>query len=185
MYGLESSSRFLKAVRAITNTVSTISDEEIVKCYRRFLQKLESYFRSKSIKQFDSIAIIKLILVTDVLYHKVEVIVHCICTASVKVSVESVVETLVSRYEQHFDSSRQLTEDHALEEMQIAENGPLLQHADSLLDRSMNNYWKSNNERGQWHFIRRTEDIRSYTGGSSKVLGKMLDDKSKLPFMDM
>ena len=58
VYGLESSSRFLKAVRAITNTVSTISDEEIVKCYRRFLQKLDSYFRSKSIKQFDSIAII-------------------------------------------------------------------------------------------------------------------------------
>ena len=68
-------------------------------------------------------------------------------------AVESVVEILVSRYEQHFDSSRQITEDHALEEMQIAENGPLLQHADSLLDRAMNNYWKSNSERGQWHFI--------------------------------
>ena len=100
-------------------------------------------------------------------------------------SVESVVETLVSRYEQHFNSSRQFSEDHALEEMQISENGPLLQHADPPLDRAMNKYWKNNNERGQWHFIRRTEDIRSYTGGLSKALGKMLDEKSKLPFMDI
>ena len=110
---------------------------------------------------------------------------HCICTAAVKVSVESVVETLVSRYEQHFDSSRQLSEDHNLEAMQISENGLLLQHADVLLDRAMTEYWKDNNDRGQWHFIRRTEDIRSYTGGSSKVLGKMLDEKSKLPSMDI
>ena len=87
--------------------------------------------------------------------------------SSSKVSVEIVVETHVSRYEQHFDSSRQLSEDHAVEEMQIAENGPLLQRADPLLDRAMNKYWKSNNEKGQWHFIRRTEDVRSYTGGSS------------------
>ena len=64
------------------------------------------------------------------MYNDVELIVHCICVASVKISVESVVESLVSRYENHFTSSRQRTEEHALEEMIIAENGPLLQHTD-------------------------------------------------------
>ena len=136
-------------------------------------------------KKLNSMAIIKLILTNDVLYQDVEVIVHCICTAAVKVSVESVIETILSRYEEHFDSSRQLTEEHALEEMQIAESGPFLQHADTLLDRAMTKYWRSKNDQGHWHFIRKTDDIRQYTGGSSKVLGKMFDEKSKLPFMDV
>ena len=80
-------------------------------------------------------------------------------------------ESLVSRYEKHFHSSRQLTEEHALEEMEIAENGPLLQHAAPLLERTMNSYWKG----GEWNFVRRTSDIRSYTRGSSKVIGKLLE----------
>ena len=51
---------------------------------------------------------------------------NSILAASVKVSVESVVESLVSKYEKHFDSSRQPSEDHAVDEMIIYENGPLL-----------------------------------------------------------
>ena len=70
--------------------------------------------------------------------------------------------------------------------MSIAENGPLLQHADVLLERAMNKYWKkSGNAKGEWHFLRRSDDIRSYIGGCGKVLGKMFDEKSKLPFMDL
>ena len=55
---------------------------------------------------------------------------------------ESVVESLVSRYEKHFDSSRQPTEQHSLDEMIIAENRPLLHHADEILERAMNRYWR-------------------------------------------
>ena len=44
----------------------------------------------------------------------------------------------------------------------------------------MNQYWKENSATGKWHFIRNTEYIRTYTGGASKVLGKLLDKKSKL-----
>ena len=36
---------------------------------------------------------------------------------------------------------------------------------------------------GKWHFLRHTEDIRSYTGGASKVVGKLVQQKSKLSFM--
>ena len=56
----------------------------------------------------------------------------------VKFSVNNVVETLVSRYEKHFDSSRQPTKQHSLDEMVIAENGPLLSHADEILEKAMN-----------------------------------------------
>ena len=101
--------------------------------------------------------------------------------ASVKISVESVVEILASRYENHFTSSRQGTEEHAPEEMIIAENGPLLQHADSIPEKAMENYWKSRGKDCEWHFIRRSKNIRSYTGDSSKVVGRMFDNISKLP----
>ena len=36
----------------------------------------------------------------------------------------------------------QLEEDNAEEEMEIADNGPLLQNADIILEKSMNAYWK-------------------------------------------
>lgn len=98
-------------------------------------------------------------------------------------SVESVVESLVSRYEHHFNSSRQPLEDNALNEMIIAENGPLLHHADIILEKSMDKYWDEHSTNGKWHFMRETADIRSYTGGASKVVGKLLEEKSKLSFM--
>ena len=74
------------------------------------------------------------------LFRNVKVIIHLICVACAKVSVESVVESLVSRYEKHFDSSRQPTEQKSLDEMIIAENGPLLHYTDEILERAMNQY---------------------------------------------
>ena len=53
-------------------------------------------------------------------------IVHCISVACVKVSVDSVVESIVSRYEKHFNSAREPSDDHALNEMIIAENGSFI-----------------------------------------------------------
>ena len=57
--------------------------------------------------------------------------------------IESTVESLVSRYEKHFDSSsQQPTEQHSLDEMIIAENRPLLHHADEMPEKAMNLYWR-------------------------------------------
>ena len=64
--------------------------------------------------------------------------------------------------------------------MSIAENGPLLHQTDPILRRAMNKYWDGR----LWHFIRKTGDIRTYTGRSSKVVGKLMNEQSKLPFMD-
>ena len=44
----------------------------------------------------------------DKLYLGNEVIIHCLLALAVKYSMESSVETLISRYEVHFDKSRQL-----------------------------------------------------------------------------
>ena len=68
--------------------------------------------------------------------------------ASVKVSVESVVESLVSRYETHFHKKRGLEEKNALDEMEIAENGPSEFRAEKLLLVAMDKYWKKTNKIG-------------------------------------
>ena len=130
----------------------------------------------------DSKTIIKEFLSDTELFSGIELTLHCIITSAVKISVESVVESLVSRYESHFDSSRQMKEEHALEEMLIAENGPDIVNADRLLISAMDRYWKENTEDGAWHFCRKSEDIRSY-GKPSKVVQKHLNVQVKFPFM--
>ena len=92
-------------------------------------------------------------------------------------------ESLVSTCEHRFSSSRKPLEEHALNEMLIVENGLLLHHADRILEKSMDNYWKELNTNGTWNFLSHTADIRSYTGNPSKVVGKLLKEKSKLSFM--
>ena len=68
--------------------------------------------------------------------------------------------------------------DHALIEMVIAENGPLMHYAQTFLK-----YWEELTTSGKWHFtfIRNTEDISSYTDDAIKVVGNLMDQKSKLP----
>ena len=69
-----------------------------------------------------------------------------------KFSVEKVSESLVSLYEKHFDSSRQPAKQHSLDEIIIAENGPLLHHTNEMLERAINQYWRVANRDGKWHF---------------------------------
>ena len=180
--GYENGPKFLNAVRSLTGTLKNISDDDLLKVYRLFLVKMEKQFGSLPDKSLTSSSMIQEYLsATNCLSNEVELIVHCISVAVVKISVESVVESLVSRYEKHFPKERSGTEEsHALEEMVIAENGPLLQHADSIIEASMNEYWK---EKAGWHFIWKSDNIKQFTGNASKVIGRFFDTKSKLPFM--
>ena len=170
MVGLDVVKTFLNAVRNITGSVATVDDGDLMNHYPVFVASLETLF-IKSCKEFDpsildSKEIIESILKKENigLFRNVKVIIHLI-------SVESVVESLVSRYEKHFDSSRQPAEQHSLNEMIIAaESRPLLHHADEILERVMNQYWRVGNHDGKWHFLHRTEDIHSYTGNCSKVV---------------
>ena len=125
---------------------------------------------------------IKDFLNTDLkLYTGVKVTVQSIRAAAVKISVESDVESLVSRYEKHLKVDRQLGEDNAEEEMEIAENGPLLQHAGKLLKRAMDKYWKNTTESGAWHFVQKRGELMCTT---SKVFSRLVTKGSTLGFMD-
>ena len=110
--------------------------------------------------------------------------VQSICASAVKISVESDVESLVSRYEKHFKIDRQLDETQAEHEMEISENGPLISHADKLLNKAMNSYWKTHGGvGGEWHFTRKGTDKSSFF--QSKVLDRLKKEPSRLHFMDL
>ena len=143
---MEEAKTFLNVVRNITGSVATVDDGDLMNHYRMFVSNLENPF-IKSCKKIDRLIldskeIIQSILKKEniALFRNAKVIIHLTCVACVKVSVESVVESLVSRYEKHFDSSRQPTKQHSLDEIIIAENEPLLHHADEILERAMCHY---------------------------------------------
>ena len=103
------------------------------------------------------------------LYKDVEITLLSICVAAVKISVEIDVESLVSIYKKHLKVDRQITEEHAEEEMEIAENGPLLVHAVMILRKAMT---------GAWHFVQtRQENI------FARSMDRLQVEKSKLGFM--
>ena len=97
---------FNEYVRAITSSLDDVPDEELRDSYRRFARILEEYVKTNDMKKITSMSILKDFLKTDSkLYEGVELVLHGIVCAAVKVSVESVVESLVSRYESHFNKN--------------------------------------------------------------------------------
>ena len=117
------------------------------------------------------------------LYKGNEVMMHCLSTVAVKYSVESSVESLISRYEVHFDKKRQLTEENAHQEMVIAENGPVLVHATPLLTRALDKYFLNETKSSDWHFFS-TDENRFNLTEASKTIKRLQSEQSRLSFMD-
>ena len=113
-------------------------------------------------------------------------VMQAIAVCSVKHSCESVLESFVSRYENHFDSRRSTDEETSNQEFEIAVNGPSLAHCDTVVREAMDHYWrgKSKDGVGEWHFYKTSvlEKLGKYKE-NSKVLNRMLSNKNNLPFM--
>ena len=174
---------FVKSSKQLTGTLEEVPDEILYTNYRNFLGILENHIRLKTNKNHDSKELIKDFLNSDLkLFKGVEICLQSICAAAVKISVESDVESLVSRYEKHFKVDRQLNEENAEDEMEIAENGPLLIHADHILKAAMHKYWRAANPSGggAWHFVKGRSDVFS---AKSKVIERFRSEQSKFDFM--
>ena len=126
---------YLKSVRKILTT--EISDIEIKENYKKFIKILNKHVSTLP-KKLTSRELIKNLINSKLrLFDGVELTVYVICVAAVKISVESVVESLMSRFERHFNKSRNLDEENAMMEMEVAENGPTLARADEVLKVAM------------------------------------------------
>ena len=100
-----------------------------------------------------------------------------IAVCAVKQSCESILESYVSRYENHFDYRRNNSEVSANEEFEIAVNGPNLANCDSVVKDAMKKYWAKKG--GQWHFFK-----QGVLKQDSPVLKRMKNSKNKFYFMN-
>ena len=95
--------KFVKNAKSLCHTIEEISDNILKKQITLFLKKILEMYNTKSqdeLNEIKSIDVIKRFLGTnEKLYEGIEFIMHSISTACVAISVESIVESLVSIYE--------------------------------------------------------------------------------------
>ena len=108
---------------------------------------------------------------------------QALSVCAVKHSCESVLESFVSCYENHFDSRRNTEEGATNEEFEIATNGPNIANCDGVVKEAMDLYWSSRG--GSWHFFRSSvvEKLKSFRG-DSEVMDRIMSTENSLPFMN-
>ncbi len=137
------------------------------------LGKLESLQNSKTpVEQTNAkILIHKILSSKEKKYLEIEMIMQAVVVTSTKFSVESVLESIVSRYENHFDRFQTVGEEIALDEIEISINGPNPAHCDSVVRAAMNTYWNKKISK-DWHFVRTTATVDHMRFNVSKVLNR-------------
>ena len=98
-------------------------------------------------------------------------------------------------------TKRQLSPEHATQEMYVSENGPLLVrkffsyfylqlinlycqvHADKLLKRALDKYFLGETQSGEWHFYH-TDATRFYESDHSRTVKRLQAQRSKLSFSE-
>lgn len=111
-----------------------------------------------------SIELIKVFLMNErKLYVDIEIAIHVICVTAASMSVESVIESMVSIYKNR-NNKFPISEEWA-GEMSIDINAPDLAHFDSLIQLSMTEYWRNSgkNHNEDWHFVRRAQNIGNFS----------------------
>ena len=177
---------FLQAVNDIPiRSLKTVPDNFLKKQYKDFLERLEKLtatYTSEQLKKLDPKYLIKKFFdPKENLFSNIEMIMQAIAICCVKQLCESVLESLVLQYENHFNNNRNMEENHIEEEFFISVNGLNLVHCNSVLEEAMDKYWKQKD----WHFYRMSlSDHLKDFDGDSKVLNRFFSEKSKLPFME-
>ena len=165
-------------------SLRNVPDEELKKQFRTFLERLKAITEdmdTKDLEELDPKELIKKFFdPAEQLYKNIEMVMQSLAVSAVKHSCESVLESFVSRYENHFDSRRNTEEAATNEEFEIATNGPNIANCDGVVKEAMDNYWKG----GAWHFFRTSviEKVKTYKG-NSEVMDRMMNKQNNLPFM--
>ena len=106
--------KFLEAVRSIpVKSLGSVPVEELRRQFREYmvrLAKMTSGYSSDDLAEVDPKELLKKFFnPNDGLYKNIEMIMQALAVSSVKVSCESVLESFVSKYENHFDERRNQT----------------------------------------------------------------------------
>ena len=180
--------KFKKAVDTVpVDSVKQVPEEELKHQFKLYLQKLQAMtaeIDKPELTSTDSKELIKQFIdPAGELFKDVEMVMQAIAVCAVKHSCESVLESFVSRYENHFDSRRNTEEDATNEEFEVAVNEPILANCGAVVKEAMDDYWSSRG--GRWHFYRRSgvEKLKAFKG-NSEVMNRMMETPNHLPFMN-
>ena len=108
------------------------------------------------------------------LYENIEMVMQAICVGCIKLSVESVAESMISKYNIHNNELRCISEETAQLEMFVAYNGPEIGDSDKLLSEALSEHFKPKG----WHFVTNN----ALYSDEGKTAGRILKQKSRLPF---
>ena len=112
--------------------------------FRVFLDRLEEVTSHKSIEDLmktDSKEIVKNFLAKANLFKDIEMVLQAISVGCIKLSVESVAEFMVSKYNLHNNPLRSISEENANDEIFLSYNGPVIGGSDGLLREALTRHF--------------------------------------------
>ena len=151
----------------IARNVKVVETGVLEKQFYKFTHRLDtlvSHQSTDSLHNSDSKELIKIFSTLPSLYEGIEMVMQCAYVASIKVSVESIAESVISVYNRHNNDIRPLSEDQLNDEMFVAWNGPELGEDDIILNKALNLHFSGS--RLQVHF--KTNNL-FVTAGASVV----------------
>ena len=116
------------------------------------MKRLDTVTQHKSnnqLEETDSKDLLKLLSSSPSLYEGIELVLRAAFEASIKLSVESVAESVISVYNLHNTKLRAINEETADDELFVVYNGPEIGEAEEVLSEALDLHFKDS--RG-WHF---------------------------------
>ena len=170
------SKQFSKCCQKVCRSVKDVTSEELENQFCRLTKRLSILTKDISIKQLEEINskdLIKQISSSPTLYEGIELVLRATYEASIKLSVESVAESVISVYNLHNSKVRPISEETANDELFIAFNGPEMGEADETLKEALNLHFAK--KHGHWNFT-----TNSVFKTSSLTVKKILEKRNKM-----
>ena len=125
---------FGSSVEVDPQLLERTSEEEYRLQYREYVKRLESIARDPASRELSDMELLELFLDPENkdLHKDIEVVMSVMVRGALLISVESVVESWISKMEHHASQRRTLGEMLLHEEMVISINGPSPAHCDSI-----------------------------------------------------
>jgi hypothetical protein len=173
IYALEKS-KMVEASKKVCRALREVSEDELENQFAKFINILGKEVETKNmedLKKVNSKDLIRKFMQTPALYEGIEMVMEATVVSAIKISVESVGESVISTYSIHNNKLRNLKDTTANDEMFISVNGPEIGEADKILAKALDR--KFGDQRG-WHFATRQNLFRT----SGKTVDKILQKKS-------
>ena len=172
-------SKFITAAEVIDQDFDVKYEKSEMRIqYRNFVESISEIGEQENSENLTSIEIVVMMMNTEQKrWRGCEAAMDIVCQAATMKTVESVVESWVSVLEHHSSKSRSLKAETIQREMMISENGPQVQHSQTVVEESMKLYWSklSTSNLKQGHFTRRSEKVKSY------FVSKSVDSLNSVP----